>query len=166
MKRLNNKGFGHLEILTVVLVVALVAVAGYFVYQHHNKNSVAHAGSYNYETLVNSNGTILQACKQAGSEQTTINALLTLSGMKTGWTYSFGVGDYIGPITGTRATTSGDLSTTSFLRNGKKGLASLQFNVYHHTANYLQFGEATTHGASGGVGAVGGDYRVEKLNNC
>ena len=46
IKKLNNKGFGHLELLLVIVVVALVAGTGFFVYQHHKKHDIAHAGSY------------------------------------------------------------------------------------------------------------------------
>ena len=45
-KKLNSKAFGHLELLLIIVVVVAIAGTGYFVYQHHKNNGVAHAGSY------------------------------------------------------------------------------------------------------------------------
>jgi hypothetical protein len=44
----DSRGFGHVETLLIVLVVAAVAGVGYFVYQNHKTSgsTTAHAGSY------------------------------------------------------------------------------------------------------------------------
>jgi hypothetical protein len=46
----NNKGFGHIEILLVIVAVVIIGAVGFFVYQNHNKKtatkSIAHAGGW------------------------------------------------------------------------------------------------------------------------
>lgn len=48
MKKLNNKGFGHLELIVIIVAVALIAGVGFFVYQNHSstKKTTAHAGGW------------------------------------------------------------------------------------------------------------------------
>ncbi|HUD06118.1 MAG TPA: hypothetical protein VMR18_04370 [Candidatus Saccharimonadales bacterium] len=46
--KLNSKGFGHVELLLVVVLVVALAGVGYFVYQHDKKTVTVHAGSYKY----------------------------------------------------------------------------------------------------------------------
>jgi hypothetical protein len=46
----NNKGFGHIEMLLVIVAVVIIGAVGFFVYQNHNKKtatkSTAHAGGW------------------------------------------------------------------------------------------------------------------------
>ena len=43
----NTSGFGHLEMLLLVVAVVVIAGVGFFVYQNHNKKTTkAHAGSW------------------------------------------------------------------------------------------------------------------------
>jgi hypothetical protein len=44
--KLNNKGFGHLELLLIIVVVVAIAAAGFVVYKHSKKSTVAHAGGW------------------------------------------------------------------------------------------------------------------------
>jgi len=46
--RLNSRGFSHVELLVVVVLVVAVALTGVFVYKHDNKSGTAHAGSWTY----------------------------------------------------------------------------------------------------------------------
>ncbi|HEY4964460.1 MAG TPA: hypothetical protein VIH90_07255 [Candidatus Saccharimonadales bacterium] len=49
--KLNNKGFGHIETILIVLVVAVIAGVGFFVYQNHSKTgkkTTTHAGGWTY----------------------------------------------------------------------------------------------------------------------
>ncbi|HEY4964299.1 MAG TPA: hypothetical protein VIH90_06410, partial [Candidatus Saccharimonadales bacterium] len=49
--RRDSNGFGHIETILIVLVVAAIAGVGFFVYQNHSKtgkHTIAHAGSWTY----------------------------------------------------------------------------------------------------------------------
>jgi uncharacterized protein (UPF0333 family) len=47
--KLNNKGFGHIEMLIVAVVVLVLVGTGYYVYNHNKTTNTAHAGSeYQY----------------------------------------------------------------------------------------------------------------------
>ncbi len=83
-KRLNNRGFSHVELVVVLLVLAGIISIGYYVYRHNT----AHAGS-TYTTI----GTVtadnhtftLQACinTQTGSAPNytdTVSALVSVNG--------------------------------------------------------------------------------------
>jgi hypothetical protein len=70
IKRLNNKGFSHVELFLLVLVIVLVSGVGYFVY---NRNKSAHAGSQvvaNITTKHAGNFSII-ACRQNVKGSTT-----------------------------------------------------------------------------------------------
>jgi Tfp pilus assembly protein FimT len=64
--KLNTRGFGHIEMVVIVFVVAVIAGVGFFVYQGHNKtkSTTAHAGGLNYGLVGTSNGVTFKACKQ------------------------------------------------------------------------------------------------------
>lgn len=55
--QLNNKGFGHIELLLVIVVLVAIAGVGFFVYKHDNKKTnVAHAGGWTVVTTGTTNG--------------------------------------------------------------------------------------------------------------
>lgn len=54
ISKLNSRGFGHVELLLVVVLVVAVALTGFFVYKHDKKTVTAHAGSYSYGTTIGS----------------------------------------------------------------------------------------------------------------
>jgi hypothetical protein len=54
MKKLNAKGFSHVEILFVVMVILAITGIGYFIATHNSKSNVAHAGSW--DDLTNNAG--------------------------------------------------------------------------------------------------------------
>jgi uncharacterized protein (UPF0333 family) len=70
IKKLNNRGFSHVESFLLVLVVVLVSGIGYFVYNH---NKSAHAGSQIVATIKTKHaGDIaIIACKQQAKDSTT-----------------------------------------------------------------------------------------------
>ncbi len=63
----DSSGFGHIEMIVIVLVVAAIAGVGFFVYQNHSKSgkhSTAHAGGWSQlEWYVGGNSRFtLEAC--------------------------------------------------------------------------------------------------------
>ncbi len=46
--KLNEKGFGHLEIVLLIVVVLAIGAGGFFVYKHSHKTTVAHASGTTY----------------------------------------------------------------------------------------------------------------------
>jgi len=65
----NSSGFGHIEMLLLVVAVVVIGGVGFFVYQNQNKKtaskSTAHAGGYT--KLGSSNGITVSACKTYNS---------------------------------------------------------------------------------------------------
>ena len=65
----NTSGFGHLEMLFLVLAVVIIGTVGFFVYQNQNKKTAskatAHAGSYT--TIGTGRGITISACKTYNS---------------------------------------------------------------------------------------------------
>jgi hypothetical protein len=85
----DNRGFGHIELVVVVLVIAAVAASGFFVYQHQKKHVIAHAGSWTPVGTINLGNPRITytgyACKQAIITNTQppswkIKGLVTASG--------------------------------------------------------------------------------------
>jgi len=65
----NSSGFGHIEMLLLVVAVVVIGGVGFFVYQNQNKKtaskSTAHAGGY---TIIGtSSGITASACKTYNS---------------------------------------------------------------------------------------------------
>ena len=67
----DSKGFGHIETILIVLVVAVIAGVGYFVYQAHGNKPIkptAHAGSYKLlASSSGSGGPYVWGCKVVGA---------------------------------------------------------------------------------------------------
>jgi len=67
----NSSGFGHIEMLLLVVAVVVIGGVGFFVYQNQNKKtaskSTAHAGGYTTLGSSNGNGVTVSACKTYNS---------------------------------------------------------------------------------------------------
>ena len=62
----NTSGYGHIEMLLLVVAVVVIGGVGFFVYQNqNNKTAKAHAGGYT--TLGSSSGITASACKTYNS---------------------------------------------------------------------------------------------------
>jgi hypothetical protein len=59
-KRLNSEGFGHIELLTAIVVIFVVAGAGFYVFKHQHK---AHASNTNYGYMGSDGRVKAYACK-------------------------------------------------------------------------------------------------------
>ena len=142
-KKLNNKGFGHLELLIVIVVVALVAGTGFFVYQHHKKHDVAHAGSWQTMGVVTGTSPFSSVTRYGcevgpvGASTMTVNELLVAN--KTNKTNNYATDsiqmvDYSAPNFG--GTFLGESTVTNDWLNGEVQ-TSLNLNPYNK--NYVTF---------------------------
>lgn len=69
MKILNNKGFGHIEVLIVVIVICLISVAGLFVY----KSNKSKQNMQNSQNFINKEEFTAQPAIASGKKMTVKN---------------------------------------------------------------------------------------------
>jgi uncharacterized protein (UPF0333 family) len=88
----NTSGFGHIEMLLLVVAVVVIGGVGFFVYQNQNKKtaskSTAHAGGYT--PLYNYSGITTSACKTYNSVYGgiyTVKVLFTKAATTPAYTY-------------------------------------------------------------------------------
>ncbi len=74
MKKLNQKGFGILEILLVILLVCLVGGIGYYVYSQALKNDTSNAPQSSVNTGY-SNKQVAKGDKVSGNESAYVNVI-------------------------------------------------------------------------------------------
>ena len=155
-KKLNSKGFGHLELLIVIVVVALVAGTGFFVYQHHKKHDVAHAGSWTYigaAYYLNQKPDITYyACKEPVT--TVFGNLWLIKGLQ--------IGSKNNPLQPSTMQDGGSPNGLPNIANASPpsgwfyGVASSQFYVNPNVTNYIDFSGP----------AIDGYVRAGTLVNC
>ena len=90
----NTSGFGHIEMLLVIVAVVIIGAVGFFVYQNHNKKtatkSTAHAGAWTNlgsSNLVYGNGKVATEVSVFACASP-IKSGNTISSWKVDWGYT------------------------------------------------------------------------------
>jgi hypothetical protein len=90
----NTSGFGHIEMLLVIVAVVIIGAVGFFVYQNHNKKtatkSTAHAGAWTNvgsSNLVYGNGKVATTVSVFACASP-VKSGNTISGWKVDWGYT------------------------------------------------------------------------------
>ncbi len=108
-KKLNNKGFSHVEMLLLVVALVIVGGIGFYVYKQNNKTTTAHAGSWqSIGTVTSSNpySSVSRFACMTGPIVSAGNSLANVKGLlvanKTTKVNNFGSGalqiiDFSGP---------------------------------------------------------------------
>ncbi len=128
--RRDSNGFGHIETILIVLVVAAIAASGFFVYQHQKKHTTAHAGGWTYiygnPTPLQYGGNVLAyGCKaQWGSLEQ-----IKVAYVKTASTPAYWYNTHVTGL-GSNSPTLADAGWSNAYYGGTIAVQTVTFNAY------------------------------------